>query len=158
LDKREDQRPSKFWTISEMAAEFKVTARTLQSYEIRRLLHPRREGTVRYYDEIDYLRMQMIVKGKQLGFSLKEIRDLIGNPEKDQSDNDKPVKTTSSDEEGVVLARVRTWAGGESEADFWYRSQPISAFGDRTAESLVKSGQSASLRDYLDAIALGGFA
>lgn len=66
------------------------------------------------------------------------------------------------DEPGVesaeVLARVRAWAGGAEAALFWYRSQPISAFGDRTAESLVKSGQAAALRDYLDSLALGGYA
>ena len=40
----------------------------------------------------------------------------------------------------------------------WYRAQPISAFGDRTAEALVKSGQAAAVRDYLDHLAMGGFA
>ncbi len=40
----------------------------------------------------------------------------------------------------------------------WYRAQPIAAFGGRTAESLVKTGQASALRDYLDHIAMGGFA
>jgi hypothetical protein len=66
--------------------------------------------------------------------------------------------TRVEDESREVLARVRAWAGGEAAALLWYRSQPIPAFGDRTAEALVKSGQAAALRDYLDAIALGGFA
>lgn len=57
-----------------------------------------------------------------------------------------------------ICARVQTWAGGPEEAGRWYRSQPIAAFGDRTAEALVKSGQASALRDYLDSIALGGFA
>jgi hypothetical protein len=64
-----------------------------------------------------------------------------------------------ADPEGEeILARVQTWAGGPKEAGRWYRSQPIAAFGDRTAESLVKSGQAEALRDYLDSIALGGYA
>jgi len=57
-----------------------------------------------------------------------------------------------------IIARVRKWAGGDNQALAWYRAQPISAFGDRTAESLVKSGDAAALREYLDSIALGGFA
>lgn len=57
-----------------------------------------------------------------------------------------------------IVARVTSWAGGPLQAMAWFRGQPIAAFGDRTAESLVKSGQAAAVRDYLDSIALGGFA
>jgi Antitoxin Xre/MbcA/ParS C-terminal toxin-binding domain len=57
-----------------------------------------------------------------------------------------------------ILSRVSTWAGGKRQAMAWYRAQPIAAFGGRTAESLVKSGQASTLRDYLDHIALGGYA
>jgi hypothetical protein len=57
-----------------------------------------------------------------------------------------------------IIERVSGWAGGERQAFAWYRSQPIPAFGDRTAESLVKEGKAAAVRDYLDHLALGGFA
>jgi hypothetical protein len=57
-----------------------------------------------------------------------------------------------------IVARVSDWAGGSNQALAWCRSQPIPAFGDRTPESIVKSGQAEALRDYLDTIALGGFA
>ncbi len=57
-----------------------------------------------------------------------------------------------------IVGRVSTWAGGKDQAMAWYRAQPIAAFGDRTAEALVKSGQAASVRDYLDHLAMGGFA
>jgi hypothetical protein len=57
-----------------------------------------------------------------------------------------------------IISRVADWAGGEAQAMAWYRSQPIAAFGGRTAEALVKSGEAAGLRDYLDHIAIGGFA
>lgn len=57
-----------------------------------------------------------------------------------------------------IVSRVSGWAGGKEQAMAWYRAQPIAAFGGRTAESLVKDGQAAALRDYLDHIALGGFA
>lgn len=73
-DKREN-------TIGEMAAEFNVSLRTLRFYEDRKLLRPRREGNTRLYSATDRLRMQMIMKGKQLGFTLTEIHELIGNYE-----------------------------------------------------------------------------
>jgi DNA-binding transcriptional MerR regulator len=66
-------------TIGEMASEFNVSLRTLRFYEDRKLLRPRREGNTRLYSAADRVRMDMIVKGKQLGFTLTEIHDLIGN-------------------------------------------------------------------------------
>ena len=57
-----------------------------------------------------------------------------------------------------ILVRVTAWAGGSAQALAWYRAEPIPAFGGRTAESLVKTGQAASLRDYLNSLAVGGFA
>src|SRR5271169_500899 len=57
-----------------------------------------------------------------------------------------------------IIARVSTWAGGRQQAMAWYRAEPLPAFGDRTAESLVKSGHAGALRDYLDSLAMGGFA
>ncbi|MBS0614135.1 MAG: DUF2384 domain-containing protein [Proteobacteria bacterium] len=57
-----------------------------------------------------------------------------------------------------VIARVMSWAGGQQQAMAWYRAQPIAAFGNRTAESLVKQGKAATVRDYLDFLAQGNFA
>jgi uncharacterized protein (DUF2384 family) len=57
-----------------------------------------------------------------------------------------------------IISRIREWAGGEAQAMAWYRSQPIPALDGRTPEALVKSGRAGSVRDYLDHLALGGFA
>ena len=57
-----------------------------------------------------------------------------------------------------IISLITPWAGGKDQAMAWYRAQPIPAFGGRTAEALVKSGQAAAVRDYLDHIAMGGFA
>jgi DNA-binding XRE family transcriptional regulator len=57
-----------------------------------------------------------------------------------------------------IISRVTDWAGGKEQAMAWYRAQPLPAFGGRTAEALVKDGKAAAVRDYLDHIALGGFA
>lgn len=57
-----------------------------------------------------------------------------------------------------ILGRVVDWAGGEKQAMAWYRAEPLPAFGGRTAESLVKDGKAAAVRDFLDHVATGGFA
>jgi DNA-binding transcriptional MerR regulator len=65
-------------TISQMSRVFAVSLRTLRFYEDRGLIKPRREGNARYYRATDRVRMEMILKGKKLGFTLTEIQDLIG--------------------------------------------------------------------------------
>jgi hypothetical protein len=57
-----------------------------------------------------------------------------------------------------ILGRVADWAGGAYQALAWYRAEPLPAFGGRTAEALVKEGKANAVRDYLDHVALGGFA
>ncbi len=57
-----------------------------------------------------------------------------------------------------IVGRVAEWAGGKQQAMAWYRAQPLPAFGGRTAEALVKDGKAGAVRDYLDHIAVGGFA
>ena len=57
-----------------------------------------------------------------------------------------------------IVHRVQDWAGGPAQAMAWYRAEPIPAFGGRTAESLVKAGEAAAVRDYLDHVAGGGYA
>jgi hypothetical protein len=57
-----------------------------------------------------------------------------------------------------IIALVQAWAGGPAQAMAWYRAEPIPAFGGRTAEALVKSGQAGAVRDYVDHLATGGYA
>ena len=73
---RRADRP-KTYTIGDLAREFGVTLRTLRFYEDRGLLSPRREGTARIYDARDRSRLAVILKGKQLGFTLTEIRAML---------------------------------------------------------------------------------
>lgn len=96
-----------------------------------------------------------------LGLSKKQLAETIGlRPEAlYKAERVKAAKTVSRlAEMAEILTRVAGWAGGRAQAIAWYRGEPIPAFGDRTAESLVKSGQAGALRDYLDSLAMGGFA
>jgi DNA-binding transcriptional MerR regulator len=65
-------------TISETSRLYGVSLRTLRFYEDRGLIKPRREGNARYYRAADRVRIEMILRGKKLGFTLTEINDLIG--------------------------------------------------------------------------------
>lgn len=65
------------YTISELAREFEVTTRTIRFYEDRGLLSPRREGTTRVFSGRDRVRLKLALRGKRLGFSLAEIRELF---------------------------------------------------------------------------------
>ena len=73
----ETQEGAQFYTIGDLAREFGVTLRALRFYEDRGLLSPRREGLVRIYDAADRERLSVILKGKQLGFTLTEIRAML---------------------------------------------------------------------------------
>lgn len=57
-----------------------------------------------------------------------------------------------------IINLVQGWAGGAAQAMAWYRAEPIPAFGGRTAEALVKSGEATAVRDYVDHLATGGYA
>ena len=68
-------------TIRDMARDFGVSIRALRFYEDRGLLHPRRDGTARHYGPRERLHLKMILKGKQLGFTLSEIHDMLASRE-----------------------------------------------------------------------------
>lgn len=70
------------FTISDLARDFDVTLRTLRFYESRGLLSPARSGMTRIYSGRDRARLTLILKGKQLGFTLVEIRAMLANEEK----------------------------------------------------------------------------
>ncbi len=65
------------YSIGELAKEFEVTPRALRFYEDKDLLHPTRNGMHRVYSYKDRGRLQLILQGKNIGFSLAEIRELL---------------------------------------------------------------------------------
>ena len=63
--------------IRELGQEFGVTARTLRFYEDKGLIHPARQGVTRRFSERDKVRLNLTLRGKRLGFSLEEIKEVI---------------------------------------------------------------------------------
>lgn len=68
---------SRTYTISELAREFDVTTRTIRFYEDEGLLSPERRGQARIYTPRDRVLLKLILRGKRLGFSLAECRELF---------------------------------------------------------------------------------
>jgi len=68
---------SRTYSISELASEFDVTARSIRFYEDQGLLSPERIGRNRIFHERDRVRLKLILRGKRLGFSLAEIREIF---------------------------------------------------------------------------------
>jgi DNA-binding transcriptional MerR regulator len=66
------------WTISELAADFGITLRTIRFYEDEGLLTPERVGTTRVFRDRDRVRLQLILRGRRLGFTLAEIAHILG--------------------------------------------------------------------------------
>ena len=72
-------------TIREMCDAFDVTPRTLRFYESKELLFPIRKGTARLFTKQDRARLLLILRGKRFGFSLEDIRQLLGMYDRDGS-------------------------------------------------------------------------
>ena len=65
------------YAIGDLSREFDVTLRALRFYEDKGLLHPRRRGRSRIYSRRDRARLKLILMGKRIGFSLREIREIL---------------------------------------------------------------------------------
>ena len=77
MEKARDRALNAEFSISELAQEFDVTPRAIRFYEDQGLLAPRREGQRRVYTARDRTRLKLTLRGKRLGLTLSEIRELI---------------------------------------------------------------------------------
>ncbi|WP_279462798.1 MerR family transcriptional regulator [Aeromonas veronii] len=91
------------FSISELAREFDITTRSIRFYEDQRLLNPAREGQTRIYSKQDRVRLKLTLRGKRLGFSLAEIRELF-----DLYDADKSSRTQLQTMLGLVEEKRET--------------------------------------------------
>lgn len=67
----------RLYSIGDMCEEFGVTARALRFYEDEKLIGPQRRGTIRLYSDRDRARLTWILRGKRVGFSLSDIREML---------------------------------------------------------------------------------
>ena len=109
-----------------------------------------REGLV----EPDQLSLVLRVTKSELAAASGLSRDAVSKTRRLQA----PATQTRLREVAEIINRILPWCGSVPQAFAWYRSQPIPAFGDQTAEDLVRSGRSEHLKSYLAGIAVGGYA
>jgi DNA-binding transcriptional MerR regulator len=71
------EKAEEFTRIGEMAKNFDMTLRALRFYEDRGLIQPRREGTTRLYSRRDRARLKLVLLGRRVGFSLREVKQMM---------------------------------------------------------------------------------
>jgi uncharacterized protein (DUF2384 family) len=108
------------------------------------------DGTVRIDDVAEAFRMSKAQLAETAGLAREAFQKA--------SRRNSPKAQSRMREMLEIVRLVQAWAGGPAQAMAWYRAEPIPAFGGRTAEALVKSGNAAAVRDYVDHLATGGYA
>lgn len=92
--------------IGELAEEFGVTLRTLRFYEDKGLLNPIRDGNMRLYTHRDQVRLKLVLMGRKVGFSLREVKQMMDLYEPDGS-NVRQLKVTLEKSE-KQMARLQS--------------------------------------------------
>ena len=79
--------PQQTYSISDLASDFDVSTRTIRFYEEKGLINPERRGQTRIYSAADRIKLKLIIRGKRLGLSLEDSKDIIEmyQPEHDNS-------------------------------------------------------------------------
>ena len=93
------------YKISELAKEFDITTRSIRFYEDEGLIQPERKGSMRMYNHRDKTRLKLILRGKRLGFSLAEIRELFELYDTRQGDTQLREMLKIIDEKEALLMR-----------------------------------------------------
>lgn len=124
--------------ISDLAREFGITPRTIRFWEDQGLLAPQREGRTRVFTRRDRARLKMALRGKRLGLSLAEIKDLIGMYESTEDETPQLV-------ECLRLMASRRSALEQQREDIEAMLAEIANFETLCREELTRRG--ASLKD-----------
>ena len=99
-------------TIRQMCDAFAVTSRTLRFYESKDLLSPQRHGTVRLFTRADRARLTLILRGKRIGFSLEDIRQLLAMYSRDGSNEAQLIRSCE-----LGRLRLAQMEGQQAELD-----------------------------------------
>jgi DNA-binding transcriptional MerR regulator len=87
MNRPESPSSGELYSIAELAAEFGISTRAIRFYESKRLISPDRVGTVRVFRRRDRARLMLILRGKRLGFSLRDVADYLSLYEADPEHN-----------------------------------------------------------------------
>jgi DNA-binding transcriptional MerR regulator len=119
------------YTISQLAREFEVTPRALRFYEDKGLLTPRRDGMNRVYSHRDRAKLQLILRGKRVGLSLIEIKEILDLYKVDQRAQAqtalkkyKPASSRSKRSAKMSMRRSKSCTTASSGSKSSFRSLP----------------------------------
>src|SRR5687767_13000366 len=118
------------FSIGELATEFDVTARAIRFYEAEGLLSPKRDGQRRIYSPRDRTRLKLTLRGKRLGLTLSEIRELIDMYETGRDERPQLARFLA------VLENHKT-ALEQQRADIQAQLEEIAAFEKRVRKQLA---------------------
>ncbi len=131
---------SKTYSISDLAAEFDITTRTIRFYEEKNLLNPRREGTRRVYSPADRTRLRLILRGKRLGLSLDDSAEIVlmyGSPGNNRKQLEK------------LVSRIREKRGElkRPQADLEFMLMDLKGAEEKCLEALAEMDTRKSRRE-----------
>ena len=95
--------PADLFTITDLVGAFDITPRTIRFYEDEGLLQPVRRGQMRIYSKADYARLAWVLRGKRVGFSLSEIREMLDLYSADASRSAQRIKTLEKCRERIAV-------------------------------------------------------
>lgn len=108
MSQTKPQSHKKTYSISELAAEFEISTRTIRFYEEKGLISPgRTRGNQRRYTRRDRARLKLILRGKRFGYSLDEIAEMIGLDEVDLAEAEQIRKSLAFGEKKLAEIRER---------------------------------------------------
>lgn len=125
------------YSIGDLAREFDVTTRAIRFYEDQGLLAPRREGQRRIYTPRDRARLKLTLRGKRLGLTLSEIRELIDMYEPGRDERPQLARFLA------VLAQHKSLLE-QQRSDIEAQLSEITAFEKRIRKSLGEGGRKRS--------------
>jgi DNA-binding transcriptional MerR regulator len=106
MPKSKEKNSVKTYTISDLAAEFEISSRTIRFYEEKGLISPERtKGNQRKYSRRDRARLKLILRGKRFGYSLDEIAEMIGMTDVNMSEAEQIEKSLAYGEKKLVEIR-----------------------------------------------------
>ena len=112
------------FAISDLAREFGITPRTIRFWEDQGILAPEREGSKRVFTRRDRARLKMALRGKRLGLSLAEIKDLIGMYASDRGRNAATARMPARH----VQAAAKHWSSSaRTSRRCWLKFRPVRA-------------------------------
>lgn len=129
---RDLRRPERTFTIRQLCLEFKCTPRALRFYEDKGLLAPSRQGLNRVYSYQDRARLQLILRGKRVGLSLAEIREILQLYDKGDGGAKQNAKALSRFKERIVALEAKRRDVDDAIAELREACERMEAFLEKT--------------------------